>query len=158
MTDNDFHKLTEFKVIENALIPVNEIARDLIDHNKGKTISLKEMTSRDLSYHRAYFSLINYIYSWLPERFKRVVPECHFYKWLKHLQGHFDELYRFNDGTILVEYQSISFGRMSQVKFVDYVKNQLGYIYEYVIREICDEPEIVIENIEFEFENFISCL
>jgi len=47
------------------------------------------------------------------------VPSKYFYRWLQHLQGNYKVVFEFKDGTKLIEYESISFGRMSQKTFQD---------------------------------------
>lgn len=158
MKQKDYLALMEFKSLGTALIPVSQDAIQLCEMKRGQNILINEKTQRDLRFHRAYFSLLNFIYGWLPPQFKEAVPEKHFYQWLKHLNGQYEILYKFKDGTSMVEYQSISFARMTQVSFETFVRNQLTIVYEYLIRQICDEPEKVIETIEYEFENYLSKL
>ena len=64
------------------------------------------------------------------------------------------------DGTKLVTYESISFGRMSEQQFRTYVKEQLPFIYENVIGaffkgEIYDS---IISTIENDYERFFDKL
>jgi len=63
--------------------------------------------------------------------------------------------------TELVEYKSIAFGRMSEIQFHEYVKSQLPFLYDQVIRPMFPDDEIyntIIENIETDFRNFMSRL
>lgn len=158
MTDKDYLDLMEFKVVHGALIPVNDLAIELVENNINKVVQFEEKTKRDLKYHRAYFALINYVYSWLPPKFTNRIPQSKFYNFLKHLNGKSKVVFEFKDGTQVVEYKSISFGRMSQARFGEYVKEQLAIIYEYLIHPLCEYPDIVIENIESEFKSYFEVL
>ena len=158
MTQGDYKKLLEFTYVGGGFIPYNEAAKEYTEQCvKGEVVSYKEATQRDISFHRCYFSLLNYIWKYLPKSFKNKIPESDFYKWLKHLKGEYEIKYTFKDGTKMVEYTSISFGRMSQKEFKDYVKNQLPYIYENVIGAFFegDIYDGIIENIENEYERFM---
>jgi hypothetical protein len=161
MKDDDFHKIIELAVVGGGLISANENAAELIEQShKGEILSFMEITARDLRFHRAYFSLLNFIYGYLPNRFKKQVPEKEFYKWLKHLKKEYKVIFTFKDGTQLVEYDSISFGNMSQKRFENYVREQLPYIYENVIAEFF-EGEIydsILTTIELEYERFLAKL
>lgn len=161
MTDNDFNELIELSYAGGGWIPVNGKARELAEaQRRGEICYFKNMTPRDLKLHRCYFSLLNFIYGYLPNNFQKAVPEKNFYKWLKHLKGEYEILFQFNDGTVLVEYESISFGRMNNHKFKEYVKNQLPFIYENVIGKFFEGEmyDSIIETIEIEYEKFMSKL
>jgi hypothetical protein len=161
MKDKDFYKLVEFSVVGGGLIPCNSNAFELMDQSfKGEVLTFKEITDRDLKMHRCYFSLLNFIYNYLPDKFKRKIPEHKFYLWLKHLAGEYDVLFEFKDGTKLVEYQSIAFGNMSQKRFKSYIKEQLPYIYENVLGAFF-EGEIlngIIDTVEEEYKKLIAKL
>lgn len=161
MKDKDYHNLIDFVYVGGGFMPANNKAKELeLRCTKGEIVSFNEATQRDLTFHRCYFSLLNFIYSYLPEKFKKQIPESDFYRWLKHLKGSYEIVYTFRDGTKMVEYESISFGRMSQKRFKDYVADQLPWIYENVIGAFY-EGEIysnIIETIEQEYEKFMSKL
>ena len=161
MKDGDFHKIIELAVVGGGLISANENAAELIEQShKGEILSFMEVTASDLRFHRAYFSLLNFIYGYLPNRFKKQVPEKEFYKWLKHLKKEYKVIFTFKDGTQLVEYDSISFGNMSQKRFENYVREQLPYIYENVIAEFFegDIYDSILATIELEYERFLAKL
>jgi hypothetical protein len=161
MKDDDFHKIIELAVVGGGLISANENAAELIEQShKGEILSFMEVTARDLRFHRAYFSLLNFIYGYLPNRFKKQVPEKEFYKWLKHLKKEYKVIFTFKDGTQLVEYDSISFGNMSQKRFENYVREQLPYIYENVIAKFFegDIYDSILATIELEYERFLAKL
>lgn len=161
MTDKKFKEIIELVYMGGGFIPANEKAIGLTEGlTKGEVLSFHEATERDLKFHRCYFSLLNFIYNYLPLKFRQKIPENKFYQWLKHLKGNYTTLFEFKDGTVFIEYHSISFGKMSQVKFKEYIKEQLPFIYENVIGAFY-EGEIydnIIETIEQEYEKFMARL
>ena len=161
MTDKDFYNLIDFYNTGGGLLPVNQKAHEIIEQSdKGEVISFIEVTQRDLRFHRCYMSLLSYIYDYLPQSFHKKVPKNKFYLWLKHLKGQYEVLFEFADGTRLVEYESISFGRMSQKRFESYIRDQLPWIYTNVIGKFF-EGEIydnIIETIEKDYEKFFAKL
>jgi hypothetical protein len=74
------------------------------------------------------------------------------------MQGEYDEVFTFKDGKKMIEYRSISFGKMNQQQFKEYVANQLPVIYEDLIMQIykADQATLVIESIEDEYKKFLS--
>lgn len=151
----------EFEHQQGLLKPNNQAAIDFISNLKHKeTVYLKDIGQRDIKFHRAYFGLLNYIYSWMPVKFKMRIPEKIFYTFIKDLTGQYTIWYTFKNGREITEYTSISFGRMSQKTFEEYVKNQLPMIYDNLIYVLFDaeEAEMIIENIEFEWEKFLDTL
>jgi len=161
MTDKDFHKLVDYYNAGSGLLPVNQRAQELIEQStKGEVISFIEVTQRDIKMHRCYFALLNFIYGYMPIKFKKAVPEKHFYLFLKHLKKEYQVIFTFQDGTTMVEYDSISFGRMSQKTFQEYIKNQLPFIYTDVLGAYFDGKMLdgIIETIEEEFKKFMSKL
>ena len=159
MTDKDFYNLIDFYNTGGGLLPVNQKAHEIIEQSdKGEVISFIEVTQRDLRFHRCYMSLLGYIYDYLPQAFHKKVTKDKFYLWLKHLKGQYEVLFEFADGTRLVEYESISFGRMSQKRFESYIRDQLPWIYTNVIGKFF-EGEIydnIIETIEKDYEKFFA--
>lgn len=157
-TDN-YIELIELEHQQGLFKPVNQVGIDLISNLKHKErIYVKDAGKRDIRFHRAYFALLNYIYSWMPEIFKMQIPEKHFYKWLKILLGEYKIIYKFKTGESLYETKSIAFGKMSQKTFEEYVKNQLPLIYDNLIYALfnLEEAKMIIENIENEFEKFLN--
>lgn len=161
MTDKDYAKIIELTYMGGGFIPFNENAINLSESCvKGEVLAFMEVTARDLNRHRGYMALLKFIYGYLPAKFKNKIPEAKFYKWLKHLAGDYDVDFEFQDGTKLVEYKSISFARMTEKEFKEYIKNQLPFIYENVIGKFF-EGEIynnIIDTIEEEFERYLSKL
>lgn len=162
MTDKDFNKVVEFYNAGGGLLPVNEKAHELLDQSdSGEILTFLEVTQRDLKFHRCYMSLLKFIYGYMPKKFRDAVKEKNFYVWLKHLKGSYDVLFEFEDGTVMIEYESIAFGRMSQKAFEDYIREQLPWIYENVIKEYFPDPIIhngMIETIEEEYKKFLAKL
>ena len=161
MKDRDFHNLVDFYNAGGGLLPVNQRAHELIEQSgRDEVISFIEVTQRDLRFHRCYMSLLGYIYDYLPQSFHKQVAKDKFYLWLKHLKGQYDVLFEFADGTKLVEYESISFGRMSQKRFEAYIREQLPWIYTNVIGKFFEDDIYngIIETIEKDYQKFFRKL
>jgi hypothetical protein len=161
MKDKDYNELLEFQHVGGGLIPVNPKAIELLEHSrKGEIIQFKEITARDLKFHKCYMSLLGFIYDYLPTGFRNRISKDRFYIFLKKLQGLYTVEHTFKDGTEMIKYHSISFGNMSQKKFEEYVKNQLPFIYEEVIRVFFDGDIAngIIDTIEEEYKKFMSKL
>jgi hypothetical protein len=159
MKDTQFNQLIELSYQGGGFIPANENAEHLAENcGRGEVISFIEVTNRDLKFHKAYMGFISYIWGYLPKSFKNAVPKKNFYLFLKHLKGQYDVLYSFKDGTKLVQYESISFGNMSQKRFEDYVREQLPWIYENIIHQFFQDENYnsIIETIEEDWKKFLS--
>ena len=157
MKDKDFLKVPIFENhMGNAFIPVNDSAHELISLSRhGERVALRDETARDLSFHMAYFGLINYIYNLLPYKFKSKCPQGKFYLFIKEIQGAFTETHIGSKS--LKEYNSISFGNMSQKRFEAYVAEQLPIIYTEIIEPLMpDRYEEIVNLIEEEWQNFLS--
>ena len=161
MKQSNYEQLIELAYVGGGFIPANEKAYELADNcKKGEVITFKEITARDLKFHRCYMILLKTIYDYLPNKFKNAVPENKFYLWLKHLQGSYKVLFEFKDGTKLVEYESIAFGNMSQKRFEEYIKEQLPFIYGNVIGAYFSGElyKNIIETIEEDYKRFLEIL
>lgn len=159
MKDSDYTKIIEMTISGGGMLPANQAAVDLIDNcAHGEVISLMGVTARDVTFHRAYFSLLNYIYDWLPTKFKQTISRDRFYVFLKYIKGEYDVVYTFADGLQFIELRSISFGRMSQKDFVAYVRDQLPVIYSEVIGRLYQKQDAdrIIASIEDEYKIFLS--
>jgi hypothetical protein len=161
MKDKEFEKIIDLVWQGGGFLPCNEKANDLTETlGKGQIVSFLECTQRDLSFHKCYMALLAYIWGYMPPKFKKTILKKDFYQWLKHLQGKYKIKYEFKDGSKFVEYESITFGNMSQQRFKEYVKEQIPFIYENVIGayfegEIYDN---IITTIEADFERFFDKL
>jgi len=161
MKDTDHTKLIELCYMGGGFIPHNERAEEMASMcAKGQVVSFMECTARDLKFHRCYMSLLGFIYAYLPASFKDKVSKNDFYKLLKSLQGKYKVLFSFQDGTKLVEYESIAFGNMSDVRFKEYIREQLPFIYTEVIGKFFegDLYDNIISTIEEQYEKFMTKL
>jgi len=161
MTDKDYTKRMDFAYMGGGLIPISPNAIELLEQSdNAEVLSFLEMTNRDISFHRCYFSLLGFIYDYLPNQFKNKIPKDNFYLFIKHLKKQYKVLYVFADGSQQIEYDSISFGKMSQKTFENYIREQLPWIYENVIGKYF-EGDIyngIIDTIEEEYKKFLSKL
>jgi hypothetical protein len=161
MKDTEYIKLLEFTPINGVLVPSNQNSVELLSIlNQGEVQLLQNVTARDLKFHKAYFSLLNFIWCAMPVNFRGQVPMDKFYLFLKAMKKDFSIIFEFKDGFKLVEYESISFGRMSQATFKMYVAEQIPFIYD-LIQQVYKDPkrsEIVIESIEEQYKKFLSKL
>jgi len=158
MKDTDYENIIEVVNVANGFVPYNEKAVELNEQTKSNDmLCFKEITPRDINFHRAWFSLLNFIYDYLPKEFTNVVSSGKFYLWLKHLKGQYKVLYSFQDGTKMVQYESISFSNMTDPRFKEYIKEQLPYIYENVIGKFFKGTQYddIIETIEQEYMKFL---
>ena len=161
MKQSDYEKLIELTYVGGGFLPANINAEELINKcAKGEVITFQEVTARDLKFHRCYMNLIGFIYGYLPKRFKDEVPKEKFYIFLKHLKKDYNILFKFKDGTVMVEYESIAFGRMSQKRFEEYIAEQLPFIYENVLGAYFEGEMLknIIFTIEEEYKYFLSKL
>lgn len=161
MKDSDYKNLIELTNVGGGFVPYNDNAKELMDRSfKGEIITFKEVTQRDLSMHRCYMLLLSFIWEYLPNVFKNSVPRDKFYIWLKHFKKEYSVEFTFKDGSQLIEYTSISFGKMSQKEFEKYVAEQLPFIYENVIGAYFQDEiyQSIINTIEEEFKKFLTKL
>ena len=161
MTDTTYNDLHEFVMEGAGWIPNNQNAQELMEQTSpGEVQMFKEVTGRDLKRLKCYFSLLNYIWNYMPDHFKAKVPGDKFYLWLKHLRGEWDIVFEFSDGTKLIEYTSISFGKMTEFEFRAYVKAQMPFVYESVIGMMYsgDRFDSIVENIERDYSSFFNNL
>ena len=161
MKDTDYNDLIEMVNVGGGFIPHNQPANELLEQSRrGEIITFQEVTARDLRFHRCYMSLLGFIYDFLPPKFRNVIPKDKFYVFLKHLKGEYKVLFEFKDGTKLVEYDSIAFGKMSQKRFESYIRDQLPFIYSDVIGKYFEGKiyNNIIDTIEIEYEKFFAKL
>lgn len=161
MKDKDYNNLIHLKNVGGGFVPANEKAEELmLLTRKGEVMQFEECTKRDVKFHRCYMSLLSFIYGYLPKQFHDKVPQRSFYNWLKAAQGLISYEFEFKDGRKYVEYESISFGRMSEVKFREYVANQLPWIYTNIIGAYFTDDiyNNIVETIEEEYKKFLSKL
>ena len=146
-------------MLGGGFIPTNPNATELLEHShKGEVLAFLEVTNRDLKFHRCYFSLLSFIYDYLPKSFKNKVAKDNFYLFIKHLKGEYRILFEFKDGTRMVEYDSIAFGKMSQKSFENYIREQLPFIYTEIVGSFFEGEMYngIIQTIEDEYQKFLS--
>lgn len=162
MKKKEYDNLVELSYTGGYMFrPSNQNSYDLCDSlGIGEIVTFETKSNRDLSLHRCYFLMINFIYDYLPDNFKHKVPRDHFYKWLQTLKGEYEVIFEFKDGSKLVDYESISFGKMSNERFKAYIKEQMPWVYENVIGIFYkdEQYDAIIETIEKEFEKFFAKL
>lgn len=161
MKTTDYHKLIELVVVGGGFLPHNANATQLLEQSsKGEVLTFREMTNRDLSFHRAYFSLLGYIYDYLPSTFRDAVAKEDFYKFVKHLKGEYTVVFTFKDGSKMIEYDSIAMGKMSQKAFENYIRELLPWIYSEILGAYFEGDILngIIDTIEAEYEKFLSKL
>jgi len=161
MNNSEYNKIIELSYRGGGFLPENDAAFELAQNcSIGEVIPFHEVSKRDISFHRCYFALLSYIYGLMPQKFQKTIPRNKFYYFLKHLKGEYNVIFEFKDGTKLLEYDSIAFGRMSQVTFESYVKEQLPFIYSNVIGKYYkdEQYELLIASIETEFSKFLDNL
>lgn len=161
MTDKEYNKISQWTMVGGGLTPANQRAEDLLElSRKGDILEMIEVGARDLKFHRCYMSLLGYIYDYMPAKFKKAVRKNDFYIFLKHLKKYYEVKFSFSDGTQMIEYESISFGRMSEKRFKEYVKEQLPYIYENVVGKYYKGEiyDAIIANIENDYQKFFDKL
>lgn len=158
MTDKDYKSLLQFKKIGNLLQADNQYTQEYIDGLRGGSlVSHQSKTKRDLGFHRGYFKLIAFVWDNLPLNFREAVPKGKFYTFLKHLQGKYKTIYKFKGLPEMIEYESISFGRMNDERFKAFVKDQISVIYEELFFKLYDERMAIVlrETVEQEFETIL---
>lgn len=137
MKTKDFDKLLEFQNVGGGMTPVNDKSEEMLDQTKrGDILTFLEVTERDLKFHKAFFGLLDYIYDYLPPSFQRKVRKKDFYKYIQVLQGNFEIAFTLTKGSnkiMLVNYDSVAFGNMSQKRFESFVRGVLPFIYERIL-------------------------
>lgn len=161
MKDTDYNNLLQFNNMKgSALIPENAAAVEFLEQLKSnELVMLKNVTARDLALHRGYFLMLADVWGYLPQAFKNKIPKDKFYEWLKMYQGKYNVIFEFKDGRQFIEFESISFGRMNNNQFRDYIKTQIPVWYE-LFQELLpnDFANSAIETIEENFERLMAKL
>lgn len=94
---------------------------------KGQPFIVEVRADRNARMHRAYFSILAFVWENLPEKLQSRCPKQHFYKLLKELQGRYEIVYKNGDHEVK-EYESINFRKMSQKRFHEVFKADLDFI------------------------------
>jgi hypothetical protein len=156
MNTEDFLELKSFKVHKGQVLIPNQVetAEWLELEKHDAQVYMKLVQARDLGMHRGYFMILNHIYKRLPLKFRQRVPQKSFYKFVKTLANEYKEVYQFKDGRTMIEYDSISFGKMNQKRFKEYVSNQLSIIYEEIL--IPFEMGYLMDEVNEMFEKLLA--
>lgn len=161
-------KYLQFKVKDNSiLVPAQIESKEFLETLKNnETVYLTFNKPRDNGFHSCYFSLLKYIYLNLPIHFRIKFIEKYptkeykqlelFRLFLKDLFNEFEYLEIGKSKRQIKEYTSISFAKMNQLEFNEYVNNQLGNIYSDLLVPL--ECEYLYDDICKEFEKFLSKL
>lgn len=161
MTDKEYKRLLVFKNMQGAaLIPENQNAIDrILTLKRDELIYFKDVTKRDISLHNCYFALLRYAWGLTTPALKAAVPCDKFHDWMKYMKDQIKWQYRFNDGVTIVEYESISFSRMDNNRFKDYIREQMPALYEVFCSLYNSEyANMLIQKIEIEFERMFAKL
>lgn len=103
--------------------------------------------------------LLAEVWGYMPKIFRDKIPKDKFYIWLKMYQGSYSVIYEFKNGEKMTEVESLSFGRMNNQAFKDYVKTQLPVMYEVLLIGLdSDLANSAIDTIEENFEKYFSKL
>lgn len=159
MKTDEFLQLLEFKNHKGqVLIPAQYESQEFLELLKdNETVYFKQIKPRDIGMHKCYFVILNYIYDRLDAKFrKNVCAKKDFYMFLKFISNDYNVKFKFKDGREFIEYKSISFAKMDQVKFREYFNNQLSVIYEEIL--IPFEQDYLMDEINVEFEKMLSKL
>lgn len=158
MKTDQYFSLLHFTVHKgNALIPSTPETQEWIEQTKhGQSVNFKLIEARDLGFHRCYFAVLAFIYDRLPKTFREKVDKENFYNFIKLIGKQYDTVYTLKDGTPLIQYKSISFGRMNQTKFREFVNEQLSIIYEEILIPL--EVDYIMDAANSEFETFMDKL
>ena len=145
----------------SAFIPENANALEFMDQLKrDEIVMFKNVTARDIKLHGCYFVLLSEVWGYMPKSFRDTVPDKLFYQWLKMYQNKYEVIFEFKNGKQLVKYESISFGRMNNNRFKEYIKDQIPDLYD-ILEAALKNPVLVkaaIETIEENFEKMFSKL
>ena len=158
MTTDQFLELKSFKVHKGQALVPNQIetAEWLEQLTNDSQIYFKHVEARDLGMHKGYFKILSFIYDRLPLRFRKTVLKAHFYKFVKMLSNEYKVVFEFKDGRQMIEYDSISFAKMNQAKFVVYFNTQLSVIYEELLIPL--ECDYLMDEVNEEFKKLLSKL
>lgn len=110
------------------LAPIDEDGENAIKSlSNEESYSVTISVDRSLKMNGAYFSLINFVWDNMPEKFQAKVPKNKFYVLLKELQGRFTEI-KLSEKTSIKEYESLSFEKMNEARFHEVFKEDVDFI------------------------------
>ena len=110
------------------LAPIDEDGENAIKSlSNEESYSVTIYVDRSLKMNGAYFSLLNFVWENMPEKFQAKVPKNKFYVLLKELQGRFTEI-KVSEKTSIKEYESLSFEKMNEARFHEVFKEDVDFI------------------------------
>ena len=110
------------------LAPIDEDGENAIKSlSNEESYSVTISVDRSLKMNGAYFSLLNFVWDNMPEKFQAKVPKNKFYVLLKELQGRFTEI-KVSEKTSIKEYESLSFEKMNEARFHEVFKEDVDFI------------------------------
>lgn len=136
--------------IGGGLFPTDTESEEIINSlAKGDNLNVVLNADRNVLMHRAYFSILSFVWDNLPEKFQKKCPKKHFYKFLKEMQGRF-EIIKISEKTEIKEYESINFSKMSFKRFHDIFTEDLNYIITEILPalDMSDFSEILVSKYE----------
>lgn len=157
MKDHEFQELLAFKVVNGVLYPTNNKANDFVFSNDNQEVYLLPKTPRDAAFHACYFLWCNWLWQQMPTKFKleRCPDRAEMYNYIKIMQGKYKKamIYQCKE---FYQIESISFGRMNDEKFKDFVNEQIAFIYEELLIPL--KLEHLHEQAEKEFKGLFGKL
>ncbi len=110
------------------LAPIDEDGENAIKSlSNEESYSVTISVDRSLKMNGAYFSLLNFVWENMPEKFQAKVPKNKFYVLLKELQGRFTKI-KVSEKTSIKEYESLSFEKMNEARFHEVFKEDVDFI------------------------------
>ena len=158
MNTDIFLELKSFNVHKGQVLIPNQIETgEWLEQLKDKEqVYMKLVQARDLGMHKGYFKILAFIYDKLPLSFRIKCGKKDFHNFLRMLGNEYKVVFKFKDGREMIEYESISFGKMSQKRFREYFNNKLSLIYEEILIPL--EVDYIMDEINEEFEKLLSKL
>ena len=149
--------LVMLKTPSGALVPGDSEATEALRKIKtGKALRMSATRMRNYEFHKKFFALVNFAYEhWEPgelpdARWRGVQPEKTFDRFRKDLiilAGFYEATYRL-DGSVRIEAQSISFGRMDEDDFEALYSKVINVVLKHVLRNYTREDlDHVVEQI-----------
>lgn len=123
-----------------CFFPTDVESEDIIKSlPNGENFNIILNADRNAKMHKAYFSLLGFVWENLTEKFQKKCPKKHFYKFLKEMQGRF-EIIGISHKTELKEYESLNFNTMGQKRFHEVFKEDVSFIINDIL------PALNMEN------------
>lgn len=104
---------------------------------------------RNALMHKAYFSILGFVWENLPETLQSKCKKNHFYMLLKELQGRFEVVYKNGDHEVK-EYESVNFSSMGQKRFHEVFKEDLEFIINGILKPLKMDDFIIVLITEYE--------